>query len=133
MLDMLWDENWKEGLVILRKTRRDDPLCDQLEGVCMALSKLESLEKNLYDLFKLSGPLDPTALRQHCEASIQSETSSNARTQKKEWLQSLDKLHHLRKEKVDILTDLTEQYVSRPGVSTEKSSRPRKDKVCHHS
>jgi hypothetical protein len=101
------------GLVKLKNSRMGaDPSYVRLESIYPELMELQSLETELWNFFALRGSLDSTALRQRCEESIRSETSSDARARKREWLRSLDRLYHLQKEKVDILSDLTEKYES---------------------
>jgi hypothetical protein len=122
-LDELW-RDWRTGLATLKK-KGADPLYDRLENLSTELMDLELMETELWEKSNLSGPLDSVALRQHCEASICAEISCDDGTgkQKHEWLQILDRLHRLRKEKTDILTDLTEQYGSnfRPLTSPQRN------------
>lgn len=99
--------------MLLKQAQKDaDPLCDRLESICPAIADLQPLETGLWELFKLSGPLDPVTLLKHCEGSVPSEMSGDDDygKQNREWLQDLDRLHRLRKEKSDILTDLAEKH-----------------------
>jgi len=112
--DDLWRSDWKQALAVLKTTKGDDPLCDQLERIYPDLRELERLEIKLWDFYKLPGSLDSVALRQHCEESVRSEVScsEDVRRQRRGWLQSLDRLHRLRKDRIEILTDLAEKYGS---------------------
>jgi len=124
-LDELWIGDWRRGLAMLKKTKGADPSFDRLESIHTEISDLESLEKMLWESYKLPGRLDPVTLRQHCARSVRSEEISEAKgheKQKGEWLQSLDRLHRLRKEKGDVLNRLTEKYSD--GMIDETPKRP---------